>query len=72
MKKILFIFFLNLSIGFVQAQEEASNWYFGDNAGIHFNPDGTVTSVNGGQLSTREGCSSISDSNGDLLFGGLQ
>lgn len=68
MKKILFIFFLNLSIGFVQAQEEASNWYFGDNAGIHFNPDGTVTSVNGGQLSTREGCSSISDSNGDLLF----
>lgn len=68
MKKIFFIFFLNLSICFIQAQEEASNWYFGENAGIHFNPDGTVTSVSNGQLNTREGCASISDNNGDLLF----
>jgi hypothetical protein len=51
------------------AQQEAANWYFGENAGIRFDSAaGTVTAVNGGQLNTREGCSSISDANGNLLF----
>ncbi|WP_338733070.1 T9SS type B sorting domain-containing protein [Mangrovimonas cancribranchiae] len=50
------------------AQDEAANWYFGENAGIHFNDDGSVNSLNDGQLNTREGCSSISDEDGNLLF----
>lgn len=50
------------------AQKEASNWYFGDNAGIHFNADSSITELTNGQLSTIEGCSSISDVNGNLLF----
>ncbi|MBF4986132.1 PKD domain-containing protein, partial [Nonlabens mediterrranea] len=51
------------------AQLEASNWYFGFNAGITFDPvTGAVTPVTNGQLDTFEGCASISDSNGNLLF----
>ncbi|WP_405351694.1 T9SS type B sorting domain-containing protein [Nonlabens sp. Asnod3-H03] len=51
------------------AQLEASNWYFGFNAGISFDPvTGAVTPVTNGQLNTFEGCASISDSNGNLLF----
>lgn len=53
---------------FCFAQKEASNWYFGDNAGISFNPDGTVTELINGKLSTIEGCTTISDANGELLF----
>jgi gliding motility-associated-like protein len=67
MKKLLFFIFL-LSSFLVFSQEEASNWYFGENAGIQFANDGSVTVLNDGQLDTIEGCSSISDSNGDLLF----
>ncbi|MGV3458905.1 MAG: T9SS type B sorting domain-containing protein [Flavobacterium sp.] len=50
------------------AQGEANNWYFGNNAGIKFNADGTVSALAGGQMTTNEGCSSISDAQGNLLF----
>ena len=51
------------------AQSEASNWYFGYGAGIKFNSfTNTITPVNDGQLFTNEGCATISNSNGDLLF----
>ena len=69
MKKILYrLLFIFLTIHSLNSQNEASNWYFGNNAGISFNPNGTVTSVDGGQIVTYEGCASISDQNGDLLF----
>jgi PKD repeat protein len=48
------------------AQKEASNWYFGDRAGIQFNP--AASALTNGQMSADEGCSSISDTNGMLLF----
>lgn len=50
------------------AQKEANNWYFGINAGIKFNDDGSVSPLDGGQTQTNEGCSSISDPEGNLLF----
>lgn len=51
------------------AQNEASFWYFGQNAGLRFdNESGTVTAITDGQLNTLEGCTSISDTNGELLF----
>lgn len=50
------------------AQKEASNWYFGINAGLHFNDDGSVSALAGGEMQTNEGCSSISDADGNLLF----
>jgi gliding motility-associated-like protein len=49
-------------------QGETSNWYFGNNAGIRFNNDGTVTALSDGRLDTFEGCTTISDALGDLLF----
>lgn len=49
-------------------QGETSNWYFGNGAGITFNTDGTVNATNDGQMNTVEGCATISDSSGNLLF----
>ncbi|WP_298519378.1 T9SS type B sorting domain-containing protein [uncultured Kordia sp.] len=51
----------------VQAQRETANWFFGVNAGLNFN-SGIPTSLDTGQVDTLEGCSSISDANGSLLF----
>ena len=67
MKKIIILPFLFFT-SFVFSQQEASNWYFGRYAGIKFNPDGSVTALTDGQLNTNEGCASLSNSNGDLLF----
>ncbi|PNQ73330.1 hypothetical protein C1T31_07365 [Hanstruepera neustonica] len=67
MKKLLFYTIL-LCISTVFGQRQAANWYFGENAGIHFDSDGNVSSLNGGRLFTKEGCSSISDDDGNLLF----
>jgi len=54
---------------FANSQEQASNWYFGNNAGISFDLNtNSVISESNGQLETREGCASISDSNGNLSF----
>ena len=51
------------------AQGEASNWYFGNNVGLHFDiATGTTTPIPGSALSTNEGSASISDPNGNLLF----
>ena len=52
----------------VRAQGEATFWYFGENAGIKFEEDGTITPLLDGQLSTIEGCTSISDEEGNLLL----
>ncbi|MGB6268451.1 MAG: hypothetical protein WBF67_05515, partial [Olleya sp.] len=68
MKRILLIIALLSSYTFI-AQNEAANWYFGDNAGINFDTNtNVVTALTNGQLATDEGCTSISDGNGDLLF----
>lgn len=50
------------------SQGETSNWYFGNGAGIAFNDDGSVAPVTDGKLDTFEGCATISNSFGDLLF----
>ncbi len=69
MKKIgTFIFFLSLCPLWLWGQGEASNWYFGNNAGLQFNNNGSVTALEGGQLETFEGCATISDIYGELLF----
>ncbi|MBQ0733890.1 T9SS type B sorting domain-containing protein [Aquimarina celericrescens] len=49
------------------AQNEASVWYFGRLSGLDFG-SGAPTALINGQMITNEGCSTISDSNGDLLF----
>lgn len=57
---------LLLSIG-AQAQNRANHWYFGYNAGVDFN-SGAPVAVTDGQLFTNEGCATISDNRGNLLF----
>ncbi|EDP97877.1 T9SS type B sorting domain-containing protein [Kordia algicida OT-1] len=68
MKKLLLFIFTVLPL-VLFAQGEAANWYFGQNAGLQFDPDtGNVTAVTNGSLNTLEGCASISNTDGDLLF----
>ncbi|WP_420552876.1 T9SS type B sorting domain-containing protein [Tenacibaculum aiptasiae] len=66
MKKVIITFFLLTSL-ITSAQKEANIWYFGRNAGIDFSA-GAPTALNNGQLNTFEGCSTISDKDGNLLF----
>ena len=69
MKKIALLFTYFFISLYSYSQNEAANWYFGYGGGIKFNQiANTVTSVNDGQLFTNEGCASISDDTGGLLF----
>jgi gliding motility-associated-like protein len=61
---LLFIFILSLSC---YAQGEANIWYFGNNAGLDFN-SGNPVALNNGKLNTTEGCATISNATGKLLF----
>jgi len=68
MKKGYFIYvFLFLFSLQVFAQREAANWFFGGDSGLNFN-SGYPEVLSNGNLSTTEGCSTISDSEGNLLF----
>lgn len=68
MKKIGFFFsILICSVFFAAAQNEGNIWYFGEYAGLDFN-GGSPVALTNGMLNTMEGCASISDNNGDLLF----
>ncbi|OWY25621.1 PKD domain-containing protein [Sphingobacteriales bacterium UPWRP_1] len=58
---------LLLICGTVYAQNETKNWYFGEFAGLNFNPGAPVALTNG-VLNTDEGCATISDAAGQLLF----
>jgi hypothetical protein len=66
MKKYFLSLLLILSLT-VFGQHQTDNWYFGWNAGIDFS-SGIPLAVTGGALVTTEGCSSISDNAGNLLF----
>jgi len=66
MKKSITLLLVFVSL-FAFAQKEANIWYFGDNAGLDFNPGAPVTLTNG-LTHTPEGTSCISDAAGNLLF----
>ncbi|MDT3739380.1 MAG: T9SS type A sorting domain-containing protein [Candidatus Kapabacteria bacterium] len=70
MKKLFTILTILIWIPFVSIiSKETFNWYFGDKCAISFNtPDGEPIAVPGSEINTLEGCSSISDANGNLLF----
>lgn len=61
------IFLFLIATTSVQAQLQTAHWYFGKNAGLDFS-SGSPVVVTDGQINTEEGCSSISDEYGDLLF----
>ena len=66
-KKFFFILLLLFISAKFFAQKENNLWYFGKNAGMDFN-SGKPVALSGGQINTEEGCASISDRNGHLLF----
>lgn len=66
MKKVLLIISIIFS-QFIFAQGEGNIWYFGFNAGLDFNVDPPAGLTNS-SLSSNEGCASISDASGNLLF----
>lgn len=45
-------------------------WYFGTNAGLKFNSNGTTSPEGGSLMSTNEGCTAATDNSGNLLFYG--
>lgn len=65
--KIFFTIILSFFICSIMHAQQGNIWYFGENAGLNFNTN-PPTALTNGQLNTREGCSSICDKNGNLLF----
>jgi gliding motility-associated-like protein len=65
-KNILPLIFLILSFG-IYAQGEANIWYFGYYAGLDFN-SGSPVVLNDSKMFTYEGCATISNASGQLLF----
>jgi gliding motility-associated-like protein len=68
MKKIYIILIcLIITPVITNAQNEGNFWYFGFKAGIDFN-SGVPVAVTNGAMNTQEGCATISDNLGNLLF----
>jgi len=65
--KFILFAFIFFSITYSFSQGEANIWYFGQNAGLDFN-GGTPVALTDGQIDTLEGCASISNAAGQLLF----
>jgi hypothetical protein len=66
MKRLLLSLTIFLTVTAVHGQKYGNIWQFGDHVGIDFNSCNPIV-VNGSNLGF-EGCSSISDSTGQLLF----
>ena len=64
--RVLFIFLFSSFLTF--SQSPAGIWYFGDKAGINFNLGVNPVLLNDGQMQTFEGCATLGDSFGNLLF----
>lgn len=62
---ILLFLVINTQVSF--AQKRANVWYFGNKAGITFNTN-PPTALTDGKLNTNEGCATICNENGQLLF----
>src|SRR6476660_7890192 len=67
MKKILLLILLSFIQISAFSQHQANNWFFGIKAGLNFS-SGSPVAITTGALSTTEGCSAISDAQGNLLF----
>lgn len=65
--KITFTILLLFNLLQSFAQNLNNIWYFGTNAGVDFN-SGTPLALTNGQIPMSEGCTSICDSSGNLLF----
>lgn len=64
--KIFLLTFGLLATFSMQSQNMASRWFFGNRAGLHFTSTGVQP--DSGAMNTLEGCASLSDLNGNILF----
>ncbi len=62
-KKLLLWLIVNLLF----SQSQGDYWYFGSKAGLQFN-NNAVSVLYNGEINTREGCTAISNVEGELLF----
>jgi hypothetical protein len=69
MKPILLTLLISVISVHTNAQDwkRTMNWYFGDSAGLSFATD-PPTVLTDGAMNALEGCATISDTNGNLLF----
>lgn len=67
MSKYGFILLIFLFGWYNGAGQQTNTWYFGDHAGLSFATSPPTALLNG-QLNTMEGCATISDNTGNLLF----
>ena len=67
MKKFNVTLILFLIVQYLCAQKEGNIWYFGQYAGLDFH-NGAPVELTNGALYTFEGCSSVSDTSGNILF----
>ncbi len=65
--KAWLVLLMLLCFAFAKAQLESSQWYFGEGAGIDFRT-GQAIATDRGVMRTGEGCATISDATGNLLF----
>ena len=61
------VLYLCISSNLLYAQGEWDNWCFGNKVGLDFNYTPPVELI-GSQMDAGEGCASVSDSEGNLLF----
>jgi hypothetical protein len=66
-KPTFFLFIFLYFSGICYSQNQANIWYFGSFAGVDFN-SGSPVSLSDGAMTTNEGCATICDSEGELLF----
>ncbi|MDQ3071973.1 MAG: gliding motility-associated C-terminal domain-containing protein [Bacteroidota bacterium] len=67
MLRYAFLVIFALAAVQVSGQKESGIWYFGSTAGLSF-LNGPPVALTDGQLNTLEGCATIADANGQLLF----
>jgi hypothetical protein len=68
LKVIALVFLFGMSCGVVLAQNKQGNiWYFGSHAGVDFNSGSPIALTNSAMFTT-EGCATICDTSGNLLF----
>ncbi|WP_196886148.1 T9SS type B sorting domain-containing protein [Aureivirga sp. CE67] len=67
MFKNKFIYIFLLIFYFSHSQNESNIWYFGKNAGLDFS-SGEPIPISDSAMITKEGCSTICDTDGNLLF----
>ena len=68
MRKIITIVFVLIINHCLYSQKQANIWYFGNNSGLDFNQLPPTVLTNSGHGNSIEGCATMSDNNGKLLF----